>query len=181
MNLIEEAERSSRLSGASARGLLGRVSCSTPPRGTSHPCSSSPTTSTRDLLQHRLEQRARRSGHRARSNAGERRLRRASQCGEFDRELDLVTERAGHEQLSCLPRQLLPDARRRHPDPERRRPEGRFAKLYPLAVARRRRRRVLHGRPQSAMRRSRGRWPMSLAARRPWACSTSNTGSTTRR
>ena len=57
INLIEEAERSSRLSGASARGLLGRVLLLNSTQRDLVPLFQLADASTRNLLQHRSEQR----------------------------------------------------------------------------------------------------------------------------
>jgi hypothetical protein len=54
INLIEEAERSSRLSGGSARGLLGRVLLLNSTQGDLVPLFQHADASTRNLLQHRL-------------------------------------------------------------------------------------------------------------------------------
>jgi uncharacterized protein (DUF58 family) len=54
INLIEEAERSSRLSGASARGLLGRVLLLNTSQRDLAPLFQIADASTRNLLQHRL-------------------------------------------------------------------------------------------------------------------------------
>ena len=55
INLIEEAERSSRLSGASARGLLGRVLLLNSAQRDLVPLFQMADASTRNLLQHRLK------------------------------------------------------------------------------------------------------------------------------
>ena len=57
VNLLEEAERSSRLSGTSARGLLGRVILLNASQGDLDSLFQFAERPTRDLLQQRLEQR----------------------------------------------------------------------------------------------------------------------------
>jgi uncharacterized protein (DUF58 family) len=75
VNLIEEAERSSRLSGSSARSLLGRVLVLNSTQGDLAPLFQLADNSTRDILQHRLssavEERRSSQGQRRRTAAGE--------------------------------------------------------------------------------------------------------------
>jgi uncharacterized protein (DUF58 family) len=69
INLIEEAERSSRLSGASARGLLGRVLLLNSAQRDLVPLFQMADASTRNLLQHRLKS----AVQERQSNPGQRR------------------------------------------------------------------------------------------------------------
>ena len=73
LNLIEEAERSSRLSGASARSLLGRVLLLNSTQGDLAPLFQLADASTRNILQHRLnstvEERQSSPGQRRRDEA----------------------------------------------------------------------------------------------------------------
>jgi hypothetical protein len=81
INLIEEAERSSRLSGASARGLLGRVLMLNSTQRDLVPLFQMADASTRNLLQHRLKS----AVQERQSNPGQRRRDDGSdESGTFD-------------------------------------------------------------------------------------------------
>ena len=69
-NLIEEAERSSRLSGASARSLLGRVLLLNSTQGDLVPLFQLADASTRNILRTSPRAGGRRAATRARGNAG---------------------------------------------------------------------------------------------------------------
>jgi hypothetical protein len=73
LNLIEEAERSSRLSGASARSLLGRVLLLNSTQGDLASLFQLANASTRNILEHRLksaiEERQSSPGQRRRDDA----------------------------------------------------------------------------------------------------------------
>jgi hypothetical protein len=73
INLLEEAERSSRLSGSSARSLLGRVLVLNSSQGELAPLFQLGDSTTRDILQHRLssavEERLSSQGQRRRGSA----------------------------------------------------------------------------------------------------------------
>ena len=179
VNLAEEAERSARLSGASARSLLGRVDrARTPSQG-----------DLADLIQFAgldLAQPARAAGLERRPGTarqpGGAPPRRAPPMRPRPRPEPSSGRRRGTTVNSYLrlPRQLLPHARpspRRSSERRRHRQPGSTGSC-PVAVGGRGRRRVPHGRPEPAAGACRATWPTSWRWRRS-ACSTSSTRSTT--
>ena len=174
INLIEEAERSSRFSGTSARGLLGRVMMLNATQGDLSPLVQFDDETARDLLQQRQS-----SAIQDRRSSQEQR-RRGLSADDAGREAPgrpSTRETTGREQLPRLPRELLPDALRRHHGLERRQPRGTVCQAPGLVVA-------VAGavafytvdRKQNPAAAASGqcRWPSP-----PWACSISSTGSTT--
>ena len=147
INLIEEAERSSRFSGTSARGLLGRVMMLNATQGDLSSLFQFDDETARDLLQQRQSsaiQDRRSSQDRAPPRFKRRRCRAGTPPA--DARPREITDR---EQLPRLSRKLLPDALRRHHGLERRQPRGTVCQAPRPGRRGRRGRRLLHRRSKT--------------------------------